>query len=73
MHVRRTAMAPFLSHNRGGEAEELWNGGAIINKLVTSIMNYIRDLRAKQEGHHVQYMILSITPFKYLIRRHCHQ
>lgn len=42
MHVRRIAMAPFLSHNRGGEAEELWNGGAIISKLVANIMNYSR-------------------------------
>jgi len=31
--------------NRGGEAEELRSGGAIMNKLVASIMSCIRDER----------------------------
>lgn len=56
--------------NRGGEAEELRSGGAIMNKLAASIISCTRDgkdLRAKQEGHHVKYTILSVTPFKYLI------
>lgn len=30
-------------NSQGGEAEELRNGGAIMNKLAASIMSYTRD------------------------------